>query len=325
MNVNDYWLVKYQPKKLDDLILPAEYIEAFKGKPMNHLFSGTQGSGKTTAAKALAMYYTHGDKQAILQINASETSGIDMVRNQISDFCQTVSLGSSGIKVVILDEIDYLTSQAQAAMRGTIEKFANNAYFIGTCNYPDRLIPALRDSRLKESSFNFSGDVQAELMLKCMNRIISILKENNMTIDKDAIVTLIKKRWPDYRAILQTLYFVYNAGRTHVTMDDINKFATSRYAELYEFIATVKDPREHYKFMMQFKGREQDIIAALSSDFCTWCFEKIEAEPDKFRCSLGDIVVLSHKYGVDSRSSLDMFITLLALTNELSRHLELKR
>ena len=116
------WTEKYRPHSIDDLILPDEYKQSFKGKPQNFLFYGSQGNGKTTAMRALADYYT--DKHSQLLINASECNGVDTVRSMITEFCTHVSLASSGIKVVMLDEIDYMTTQAQMAMRGTTAKCA---------------------------------------------------------------------------------------------------------------------------------------------------------------------------------------------------------
>jgi DNA polymerase III delta prime subunit len=319
--IDGLWLEKYRPRRLEDVILPEDIIKSVSGAPMNHLFSGSQGSGKTTLARVLANIYTQGDKNAQLYINVSETSGVDTVRNTISDFCSTVSLGASAIKVVILDEVDYMSSAAQAAMRGQIEKFAGIAYFIATCNYPDRLIDALRKSRFHETKFAFDTDTQSQLMLRCMDRLVFILKDNGCTIEQDAIVHLIKKYWPDYRAMLQILYFAYVAGTRNITIDDVIKHSAAEHGELYNFIATNKDPREHYKYMQQYKGRELDIIASLSSNFVDWCYEQQQLAKLK-NCMLGDICIVAHKYGVESKQSIDNFITLLALSNELSKYIQ---
>ena len=113
------WLERYRPTKVEELIVPDDYAAAFN---QNYLFAGAPGSGKTTAARALALKWT--DRRSILQINCSKNSGIDTVRNTISEFCQHMSLSSSGVKVVLLDEMDFLSTQSQMALRGTIEEFA---------------------------------------------------------------------------------------------------------------------------------------------------------------------------------------------------------
>lgn len=315
------WTEKYRPHSIDDLILPDEYKQSFKGKPQNFLFYGSQGNGKTTAMRALADYYT--DKHSQLLINASECNGVDTVRSMITEFCTHVSLASSGIKVVMLDEIDYMTTQAQMAMRGTIEKFADVAYFIATCNYPDRLAPSLRDSRFKALNFDFSGEVAKQLMNQYMVRAFEILTENHLTIAQDALVALIQKRYPDMRAIINTMYFVYNSGKKVISIEDVNSYNCSAFAELYDFIVANKDPREHYVKLSQYKGRESDVMNALSGDFCQWCYEKMLNNPN-FLCKLGDIAVIAHKYGVESKQSIDPFVTLLACSTELSKFVQWK-
>lgn len=311
------WTAKYRPSKIDDLLLPQAYRDSFKGQPQNFLFYGTQGNGKTTAAKALANYYT--DKHSQLFINASESSGIDTIRTRIMDFCSTVSLSGSGLKVVILDEIDYMSQQAQMAMRGTIEKFAGIAYFIATCNYPDRLAESLRDSRFKALSFDFSDEQAQEMQKLYMIRLYQILKENNISIEKDALIALINKRYPDMRAILNTCYFVYSQGKQVITYNDVATYSnSSQFAELYKFISECKNPVEHYKYLSKYKGRESDVLNALSTEFCEWCYEQCTLNPD-FKCKLGDVVVIAHKYGVESKQSIDMFVTMLACCFELSK------
>lgn len=314
------WLEKYRPTKVDELIVPADYLAAFKGSPQNYLFAGAPGSGKTTAAKALANAWT--DKRSQLLINCSKNSGIDTVRNTITEFCTHMSLSASGIKVVILDEMDYLSTQSQMALRGTIEEFAGIAFFIATCNYPDRIDASIAQSRLKLLSFDFSDEVANTLMKKCMVRIFNILQENDCTIDVPALVKLIQDNYPDFRKMLNICYFVYNQGERHITLDQVTKGMSAKFEELYNFIVTNKDPREHYKMLSQFKGRETEVINALSSDFANWCYAKLERNEAGFSARLGDIVIAAHKYGVESKQSIDQFITMLALSFELSKFVQ---
>lgn len=314
------WLERYRPTKVEELIVPDDYAAAFNGQPQNYLFAGAPGSGKTTAARALALKWT--DRRSILQINCSKNSGIDTVRNTISEFCQHMSLSSSGVKAVLLDEMDFLSTQSQMALRGTIEEFAGIAFFIATCNYPDRIENAIAQSRLKMLSFDFSDDVAEQLMKKCMVRVYNILKENECTIEKEALIKLIQDNYPDFRKILNICYFVFNQGERHITLEHVTKGMSAKFEELYDFIVACKDPREFYKTLSQYKGRETEVINALSTDFANWCYAKLSKNTPGFVARLGDIVIAAHKYGVESKQSIDQFITMLALSFELSKFVQ---
>ena len=141
MSDNFLWVEKYRPNKIADCILPDGIKSTFEqivkgGELHNMLLTGTAGLGKTTVAKALCNEL---DLDYIL-INGSEESGIDTLRTKIKNFASTVSL-QGGLKVVILDEADYLNPQStQPALRGFIEEFSGNCRFILTCNFKNRII-----------------------------------------------------------------------------------------------------------------------------------------------------------------------------------------
>ena len=176
------WVEKYRPKQIADCILSDELKQTFEkivasGDLPNMLFSGTAGTGKTTVAKALC-------NQLNLDwiiINGSEDGNIDTLRGKIKQFASTVSL-QGGVKVVILDEADYLNAQStQPALRGFIEEFSSNCRFILTCNFKNRIIEPLH-SRCGVYEFNTSKKNTAVLMQKCLNVRVRflIVKELNM-------------------------------------------------------------------------------------------------------------------------------------------------
>jgi DNA polymerase III delta prime subunit len=199
------WVEKYRPKTIDECVLPDDLKSNFKkvlkhGELQNMLLTGTAGTGKTTAAKALCNEL---DLDYLL-INGSEESGIDTLRNKIKHFASTVSL-QGGYKVVILDEADYLNPQStQPALRGFIEEFSSNCRFILTCNFKNRIIEPLH-SRCTTIEFNVSKKNAAPLAMAFLERCEMILKVNNVQYEKQILAELIMKHMPDWRKVLNEL------------------------------------------------------------------------------------------------------------------------
>jgi len=137
-------------------------------------------------------------------INGSEESGIDILRTKIKNFASTVSL-HGGRKYIILDEADYLNPQStQPALRGFMEEFHNNCGFILTCNYKNRLIPALH-SRCGVVEFTIPNSEKPKLASQFFERVESILQEKNVKYDKRVVAEVINKHFPDWRRILNEL------------------------------------------------------------------------------------------------------------------------
>jgi DNA polymerase III delta prime subunit len=195
---------KYRPHKVEDTILPdriktvfQEYVNS--GDIPNLMLTGPAGCGKTTIAKAMCeqLGLNH------LFINSSEERGIDMLRTKIKGYASTISL-TGGRKVIILDEADYLTPEAQAGLRGAIEEFSENCSFIFTCNFKARLIDALH-SRCAVVDFSLKGDEKPKMATKMFKRLEQILTTEGITYDKAVLVKLVEKYFPDYRRLLNEL------------------------------------------------------------------------------------------------------------------------
>src|SRR5210317_2149423 len=192
---NDFlWVEKYRPQTIEDCILSVDLKTTFhkifqSGDLPNMLFSGTAGTGKTTVAKALCNLMN----LDWIIINGSEDGNIDTLRGKIKQFASTVSL-QGGVKVVILDEADYLNAQStQPALRGFIEEFSNNCRFILTCNFKNRIIQPLH-SRCGVYEFGFSSKAQATACAGLfMKRAEEILNKENVTYDKSSLAELIMK------------------------------------------------------------------------------------------------------------------------------------
>ena len=227
-NESFLWVEKYRPTSVSDCILPdrlkkpfQEYVD--RKEIPNLMLTGSAGVGKTTIAKAMC------DEIGInhLYINASENRGIDMLRTTIRNYASTVSL-TGGTKVIILDEADYLTPEAQAAMRGAIEEFAANCTFIFTCNFKARLIDALH-SRCSVIDFALKADEKPKMAMQLMKRMENILTEESIKYDKAVLAKIIEKYFPDYRRTLNELQRFSSSGNLDAgivsQLSDVRKIA----------------------------------------------------------------------------------------------------
>ena len=182
------WVEKYRPQTIEECILDRPLKDTFNkiaesGEIPNMLFTGTAGLGKTTVAKALCNML---DLDYIV-INGSEEGNIDTLRGKIKQFASTVSL-QGGIKVVILDEADYLNPQStQPALRGFIEEFANNCRFILTCNFKNRIIEPLHS---RCGVYEFNGGDKQQLCNDFFIRTQGILDKEGIPYDKPALCLL---------------------------------------------------------------------------------------------------------------------------------------
>jgi len=199
------WVEKYRPKKIQDCILPAEIKKTFselvtKGEVPNLILTGSAGTGKTTVARALCTELGFD----VLFINASEESGIDVLRNKIQQFASTVGF-SDKTKVVLLDEADYLNpNSTQPALRGFIEEFHQSSRFILTCNFKNKIIEPLH-SRCSIIDFRIPNGEKPKLGLELFRRLEYILKAEGITYDKKVLGELISKFFPDFRRCLNEL------------------------------------------------------------------------------------------------------------------------
>jgi replication factor C small subunit len=159
------------------------------------LFSGAAGIGKTTLAKIL-INALGVDEYDLLEINASRENNVDNVRNNITSFVGTMPFGN--FKVVLLDEADYLSPNAQAALRGVMEEYAQTARFILTCNYPHKIIPALH-SRCQ--GFHIEKVDHIEFTA----RAATVLVTEGVEFDLDVLDSYVKATYPDLRKCLNLL------------------------------------------------------------------------------------------------------------------------
>jgi replication factor C small subunit len=193
--MKELWVEKYRPKRTAQYVFRDEHqrnqVQTWvkEGSIPHLLFSGAAGIGKTTLAKVLCNELGI-EEFDLLEINASRENNVETVRDKIINFVQMMPFGP--FKVVLLDEADYLTPNAQAILRGVMETYSSTSRFILTCNYPNRIIPAIH-SRCQ--GFHVEKTDQTEFTA----RVATILVEEGVEFDLDTLDTYVKVSYPDLR------------------------------------------------------------------------------------------------------------------------------
>ena len=202
------WVEKYRPKKISECILSEDikktFSEFLKQKEIpNLLLSGTQGTGKTTVARALCEEL---GADYIIINGSDEGRQIDTLRNKIKNFASTVSLTEqSNHKVVIVDEADYMNAESvQPALRNFIETFYKNCRFIFTCNYKNKILPALH-SRCTVIDFAIKNGQKVKTAQALLKRLGKVLDDEQIEYDKKVLAELIQKYYPDFRRTINEL------------------------------------------------------------------------------------------------------------------------
>ena len=262
------WVEKYRPKTIEDCILPEDTKQTFQsflrqGEISNLLLSGTAGTGKTTVARALCEEL----KCDYLIINGSdEGRQIDTLRTKIKSFASTVSLDKeANHKVIIVDEADYMNADSvQPALRNFIETFYKNCRFIFTCNFKNKIIPALH-SRCTVVDFAIKNGYRKKCADAMMIRLGTILDDEKIPYDKKVLAELIIKHFPDFRRTINELQRYSVRGK----IDSGILFSLSE-TNTKELVATLKEKR--------------------FNDMRKWVIQNIDKEPSSMFRNLYEVL-----------------------------------
>eukprot|EP00727_Mastigamoeba_balamuthi_P008415 m51a1_g4196 putative p-loop containing nucleoside triphosphate hydrolase protein (352) ;mRNA; r:3247-4882 len=198
------WVEKYRPKELTGLVghegILATITKLVDGGKLPHmLFYGPPGSGKTTTILAVARkLFGPSFASMVLELNASDDRGIDVVREQIKEFASSQKLFSTGVKLVVLDECDAMTSAAQAALRRVIEKYTKSTRFCLICNHVNKITPAIQ-SRCTRLRF---APLQADAVERCVRRVA---EAESVKLTDDGVSALVRMGNGDLRRVLNIL------------------------------------------------------------------------------------------------------------------------
>lgn len=226
------WTEKYRPKTLNEIVGQEDAVASLKNfakaKNMPHLlFAGPPGCGKTTATLALANeIYGDNRKECLLEMNASDERGIDVVRGKIKDFARAAALADAPFKLIFLDEADSLTSDAQSALRRTMELYVSNTRFILGANYSSKIIEPIQ-SRCSVFRFSPLNDVQINKMVE------RVCEGEGLKADKKAIDALIYVSDGDMRKLINAMQ---GAALVSKTITDANIFKYSSRARPKEIL-----------------------------------------------------------------------------------------
>ena len=257
--MKELWTEKYRPSDINSYVFrDAKQKQQVSGwladGALPHLlFSGAPGTGKTTLAKVL-LNELGINSMDVLEINASNENNVDTIRNKITNFASTMPFGD--MKYVLLDEADYITPNGQAALRGVMEMYASSCRFILTCNYPQRVIPALHS---RTQGFHIEKLDVTEFTA----RIAEICVTEGVEIDLETLDTYVQATYPDLRKcinlvqqnVVEGVLQKPQAGDSNQSdwmLSAIDLFKGGEYKPARELIVSQARPEEYdevYRFM----------------------------------------------------------------------------
>jgi replication factor C small subunit len=293
---NTLWVEKYRPDILENYVgnenlkeTISKYIE--QNDIQNLIFYGPAGTGKTTLAKLLVKNINCD----FIYINASDERGIETIRDKVSGFASTMSF--KPLKVVILDEADFLTIQAQASLRNVIETFSKSTRFILTCNYIERIIDPLQ-SRCQ--TLKIIPPSKADVA----RHLCKVLGQENVNYDTDSVVNIVKKQYPDVRKMLNICQMSSKKGELVV---DSQTLVSSNYIDqIIELLSNNKS----------FKQIRQ-IIADSNVDDFEALYKALYERIDEYTIRDAEAIIIIEEYLYHANFRIDKEINVMACIAKL--------
>lgn len=257
------WVEKYRPSKLGDYVgnehLKSKVSGYIESEDVPHLlFFGKAGTGKTTLAKLIV----NAIECDTMMINASDENNVETVRNKVKNFAS--SMGFKKYKIIILDEFDYMTPNAQAILRNLMETFSRHCRFILTCNYIEKIIDPIQ-SRCQ--TFQITPPTKKDVAIQ----MSKILKSESVEFDPKDLVPIIDSSYPDIRKIINTCQLNSLKGRLQV---DVQNLLDNDYKlKVLEVLKSNDDKRNKY---MKIRQTILDSKATDFSDLYTLLYEKVD-------------------------------------------------
>lgn len=302
---NFLWCEEYRPQVVSDCILPSYIKKIFQGivsqkNIPNLLLCGGPGMGKTTIAKAMCNELDC----SYMILNSSDERGIDVLRTKMKTYASSKSIDGSR-KVLILDEADHLTPDAQAAMRGFMEDFSPNCSFILTCNYKNKIIEAIH-SRCSTVEFSVKAASKEKMIIDAYKRMSFILTKENIKFSPEVLGQVILKYFPDFRKTINELQkFASNCGEINEGI--LANFKDANFSTLF---TALKD--KNYTKAREWVINNSDLDQA---SLYRGIYDNIKDYVDQQ--SLPQVVIILAEFSYKSSFSVDPEICTLACLVEL--------
>lgn len=304
MAISDLWVEKYRPSTLSGYVFKDESQKRqikkwIEEKSIPHLLlSGHAGIGKTTLARLL-FNELNINPLDVLEINASRTNSVDDVRDKILNFIRLMPFGD--FRVVLLDEADYLTPNAQAALRGVMEEYHDTARFILTCNYPHKILPAIH-SRCQ--GFHIASIDKTEFTA----RAAEILITEGVIPDIDILDTYVKATYPDLRKCINTIQMNTSNGEL-MPPNSVENQSSDWKLEMVELFKHGKISEARKMLCGKLKAEEMEEVYR-------WVYENVEIFGDESKQESAILIIkqglVDHTLIVDSEINLSATLIKLA-------------